>query len=199
MPALRHVLTRCQVMSEDAQHRATEFLKGLYAAGRIDQDRFDSGVTELLAATSDAEIAEVVKELPPPIALTSPDRRLDRPLEIHSGMRRLRLAGRWQVARETHLSADLGSVRVDLTEAEFDDRVIDLHVYTGWGSITIIVPRGVAVQVIHHRGGVDSRLEPPVPGLPLIRLDVTTNIGKVRLRHPGPRGRRKRRPRAINR
>jgi hypothetical protein len=178
-------------VSEDAQHRATEFLKGLYAAGRIDEDRLDSGVAGLLAATSDAEVAEVVRALPPPVALTSPDRRLDQPLEIHSGMRRLRLAGRWQVARETHLSADLGSVRVDLTEAEFDDRVIDLHVYTGWGSITIIVPRGVAVQVIHHRGGVDSRLEPPVPGLPLIRLDVTTNIGKVRLRHPGRPGRKR--------
>ena len=199
MPALRHTLTRCQVMSEDAQHRATEFLKELYAAGRIDEGRFDSGVAELLAATSDAEVAEVVRALPPPVALTSPDRRLDRPLEIHSGMRRLRLAGRWQLARETHLSADLGSVRVDLTEAEFDDRVIDLHVYTGWGSITIIVPRGVAVQVIHHRGGVDSRLEPPVPGLPLIRLDVTTNIGKVRLRHPRPPGRKRRGRDAITR
>jgi hypothetical protein len=186
-------------VSEDAQHRATEFLKGLYAAGRIDEDRFDNGVAELLAATSDAEVAEVVRALPPPVALTSPDRRLDRPLEIHSGMRRLRLAGRWQVARETHLSADLGSVRIDLTEAEFDDRVIDLHIYTGWGSITIIVPRGVAVQVVHHRGGVDSRLEPPVPGLPLIRLDVTTNIGKVRLRHPRPPGSRRRRPGAITR
>jgi hypothetical protein len=186
-------------MSEDAQHRATEFLKELYAAGHIDEGRFDAGVAELLTATSDAEVAEVVRALPPPVALTGPDRRLDRPLEIHSGMRRLRLAGRWQVARETHLSADLGSVRVDLTEAEFDDRVIDLHVYTGWGNITIIVPRGVAVQVIHHRGGVDSRLEPPVPGLPLIRLDVTTNIGKVRLRHPGPPGRKGRRPRSINR
>jgi len=185
-------------MSEDAQHRATEFLKELYVAGRIDQDRFDSGVAELLAATSDAEVAEVVKELPPPVALTSPDRRLDRPLEIHSGIRRLRLAGRWQVARETHLSADVGSVRVDLTEAEFDDRVIDLHIYTGCGNITIIVPPGVAVQMIHHRGGVDSRLELPVPGLPLIRLDVTTNIGKVRLRHPGPPSRNRRRQRSIN-
>ena len=140
----------------------------------------------------------MVQALPPPVALTTPDRRLDRPLEIHSGMRRLRLAGRWQVARQTHLSADLGSVRVDLTEAEFDDRVVDLHVYTGWGRITSIVPVGVAVQVIHHRGGVDSRLEPPVPGLPLIRLDVTTNIGKVRLRHPGP-GRKRRRRGAISR
>ena len=30
-----------------------------------------------------------------------------------------------------------------------------------------------------------SRLEPPVPRLPLVRLDVTTHIGRVHLRHPG--------------
>ena len=199
MPALRHVLTIFPVMSEDAQHRATEFLKELYATGRIDEGRFDAGVAELLAASTDAELAEVVRSLPPPVALTSPDRRLGQPLEIHSGMRRLRLGGRWQVARETHVSADLGSVRIDLTEAEFDDRVIDLHVYTGWGSITIIVPRGVGVQILRNYGGVDSRLEPPVPGLPLVRLDATTNIGKVRLRHPGPPGRKRRGRGAITR
>jgi hypothetical protein len=183
-------------MNEDAQRRATEFLKELYAGGSIDADRFDAGVADLLAARTDAQLAEVVRSLPSPVALTSPDRRLAKPLEIHSGMRRLRLTGRWQVARETHVSADLGSVKIDLTEAEFDDRVIDLHAYTGWGSITIIVPRGVAVQIIRHRGGVDSRLEPPVPGFPLVRLDVTTSIGKVRLRHPG-RPERKRRRQAI--
>ena len=199
MPALRHVLTISRVMSEDAQHRATEFLKELYAAGRIDQGRFDTGVAELLAASTDAELAEVVRSLPPPVTLTSPDRRLGQPLEIHSGMRRLRLGGRWQVARETHVSADLGSVRIDLTEAEFDDRVIDLHVYTGWGSITIIVPRGVGVQVLRNYGGVDSRLEPPVPGLPLVRLDATTHIGKVSLRHPGPPARKRRGRGAIAR
>ena len=110
-------------------------------------------------------------------------------------MGRLRLAGRWQIARETHVSADLGSVRLDLTEAEFDGHVIDLHVYSGWGSITIIVPRGVAVQIVHHKGGVDSRLDPPVPGLPLLRLDVTTHIGRVHLQHPGAQGRTRRWPR----
>jgi hypothetical protein len=108
---------------DDAQHRAAEFIKELYAAGDIDASRLDSSLTGLLAAK---------------------------------------------------------------TEAEFDDRVTDLHVYSGWGSITIIVPRGVDVQVTHHRGGVDSRLDPPLPGRPLIRLDVTAMIGKVRLRHSSP-------------
>jgi hypothetical protein len=81
----------------------------------------------------------------------------------------------------------------DIDAGRFDAVVADLHVYTGWGSITIIVPRGVGVQLTRHRGGVDSRLEPPVPGLPLVRLDVTTNIGRVRLRHPGTQDRTRRR------
>ena len=180
-------------MRDDAQQRATEFVKERYAAGDIDAAQLDAGVAGVLAARTDAELAEVVRSLPQPVALTSPERRLTKPLEIHSGIGRLRLMGRWQVARETHISADLGSVRLDLTEAEFDDHVVDLHVYSGCGSITIIVPAGVDVQVIRHRGGVDSRLEPPVPGLPLIRLDVTTNIGRVHLRHPGHQGRKGRR------
>ena len=180
---------------DDAQRRATEFVKDLYAAGDIDAAQLDAGVAGVLAARSEAELAGVVRSLPAPVALTSPDRRLAKPLEINGGIGRLRLTGRWQVARETHVSADLGSVLIDLTEAEFDDHVVDLHVYTGCGGITIIVPRGVAVQVTHHRGGTDMRLDPPVPGLPLVRLDATTNIGRIHLRHPGAprRGRRARR------
>jgi hypothetical protein len=171
-------------MRADDQERATEFLQELYAAGHIDAERFDAGLAGLLTARNDAELAEVVRSLPPPVSFTSLDRRLSRPLEIHSGMGRLRLTGRWQLAAETHVSADLGSVVLDLTEAQFDDHVIDLHVYTGWGTVTIIVPRGVDVQILRHRGRVSARLGAPVPGFPLVRLDVTTNIGRVRLRHP---------------
>ena len=182
------------VVRDDVQQRATDFVKELYAAGDIDAERLDAGVAGVLAARTEAEVAEVVRSLPAPVALTSPDRRLTKPLEIHTGLGRLRLAGKWQVAKETHISADLGSIRLDLTQAEFDDHVVDLHIYTGCGSITIIVPHGVDIQVIRHRGGVDSRLEPPVPGLLLIRLDVTTNIGRVHLRHPRAQDRKRRRP-----
>lgn len=183
-------------MHEDDAQRATEFLKDLYAAGHIDAAQLESGIGGLLSARTDDQLAEVVRSLPPAIALTRPDRRLAEPLKIHSGIGRLWLTGRWQVARQTHISADLGSIRIDLTEAEFDDHVVELHVYTGCGSITIIVPRGVGVQIVRHKGGVDSRLEPPVPGLPLVRLDVTTNIGRVHLRHPSAQDRAGRRPRA---
>jgi len=173
---------------DDARTRATEFLKELYATGEIDAGQLETGVAELIAAKTNDELAVVVRSLPTPVAFTARDRRLTEPLRINGGIRRLRLAGRWQVAKETHVSAEVGNVRIDLTEAEFDDNVVDLHVYTGCGNITIVVPRGVEVQVVHHRGGVDWKLEPPLPGFPLVRLDVTTNIGRVRLRHPDVRG-----------
>jgi hypothetical protein len=185
-------------MREDAQHRATEFLKSSTPPVTSTRGGSTPASPGYLPPRPRPKLAAIVRSLPPPMELTSPDRRLAEPLEIHSGTGRLRLTGRWQVARETHVSADLGSVRIDLTEAEFDDNVIDLHVYTGWGSITIIVPRGIGVQVTRHRGGVDSRLEPPVPGLPVIRLDMTTNIGRIRLRHPGTPPDRRRWP-AIRR
>lgn len=181
-------------MHEDARQRATEYVKDLYAAGEIDAGRLDSGVAGLLGAKTESDLAVVIRSLPSLVEFTSPEKRLTKPLEIRSTFGRLWLAGQWQLARETHVSSDLGSVRLDLTQAQFDDHVIDLHVYCGCGSITIIVPCGVGVQVTHHHGGVDSRLEPPVPGLALIRLDVTANIGRVRLRHPGPPGRISRRP-----
>lgn len=176
-------------MRPEDKQRATEFVKQLYATGGIDEVHFEVGIARVLGATSDDELAEVVRSLPAPVTFTPDGRRLSRPLEIHSGLGRVRLKGRWQLAAETHVSADLGSIRLDLTEAEFDGHVIDLHVYTGCGTITIIVPRGVDVQIIRHRGGVGSQLEPPIPGFPIIRLDVTTNIGRVILRHPDARDR----------
>lgn len=80
-------------MREDARQRANEFVKELCTAGEIDSDRFGTGVAGVLAARSEAELAEMVQSLPAPMALTSQERRLAEPLEIHSGLGRLRLAG----------------------------------------------------------------------------------------------------------
>ncbi len=103
--------------------------------------------------------------------------------------------GRWQLARETSISVELGSVTVDLTDAELDDRVVDLKVDTGWGAIRIIVPPGLGIEVVRHRGRVISRIGPPTPGLPLVRLTALTNIGRTHL-IPAGSERRRRRPRA---
>lgn len=58
---------------DDGQHRATEFIKGLYAADSIDDAELDTGVARLLAAWAEAELAAVMRSLPAPVALARSD------------------------------------------------------------------------------------------------------------------------------
>lgn len=51
-------------MREDDRRRATEFVKELYAAGDIDAARLDTGISGLLRARTEADLAEVVRSLP---------------------------------------------------------------------------------------------------------------------------------------
>jgi hypothetical protein len=55
--------------------------------------QFEAGIADLLAAKTEAELAGVLRSLPPPIALTSVDRQLAEPLEIHSGTGRFAWKG----------------------------------------------------------------------------------------------------------
>ncbi len=184
-----------QALSEETRSRAVQALHALVAADRIDSVQFERAVAELLQARTEAELAELLRSLPSVSAMTPAERRRDGPLKLGGGFGRLRIEGRWQLARETRISVELGSVTVDLTDAELDDRVVDLRVYTGWGAIRIIVPPGLGIEVVRHRGRVISRIGPPTPGLPLVRLTALTNIGRTHL-IPAGSERRRRRPRA---
>jgi hypothetical protein len=188
-------LSTGQALSEETRSRAVEALHALVAADRIDSAQFERAVADLLQARTEAELAELLRSLPSASAMTPAERRRDGPLKLGGGFGRLRIEGRWQVARETSITVELGSVTIDLTDAELDDRVVDLKVYTGWGAIRIIVPPGLGIEVVRHRGRVVSRVGPPTPGLPLVRLTALTNIGRTHL-IPAGSGRRRRRPRA---
>ncbi len=184
-------LSSGQALSEETRSRAVEALHALVTADRIDSAQFERAVAELLQARSEAELAELLRSLPSVSAMTPVERRRDGPLKLGGGFGRLSIEGRWQLARETSISVELGSVTVDLTDAELDDRVVDLKVYTGWGAIRIIVPPGLGIEMVRHRGRVISRIGPPTPGLPLVRLTVLTNIGRTHLIPAGSQRRRR--------
>ena len=188
-------LSTGQALSEETRSRAVEALHALVVADRIDSAEFERAVADLLQARTEAELAELLRSLPSASAMTPAERRRDGPLKLGGGFGRLRIEGRWQVARQTSISVELGSVTIDLTDAELDDRVVDLKVYTGWGAIRIIVPPGLGIELVRHRGRVISRIGPPTPGLPLVRLTAITNIGRIHL-IPAGSGRRRRRLRA---
>jgi hypothetical protein len=178
-------------VSNETRLQAIDVLRAMVARDRIDLSEFERAITELFEARSEEQFVAVIRSLASPVAVTPAERRLDEPLKIRGGTGRLHLDGRWQLGRQTSVRAELGSVIVDLTEAEFDDTIVDLSIYTGCGRITLVVPPGVGVQLLRSRGTISSQIDPPIPGFPLVRLNVTTNIGKIQLRRHNDTPRRR--------
>jgi hypothetical protein len=176
--------TGAAAIGDELRSNAVGVLRAMLAADRLGLADYERAVHQVLSARTETELDEVLRSLPSPVTVTPPDRRLDQPLKIRGGTGRLRLDRPWQLARQTSVRAELGSVLIDLTQAQFDERTIDLSVYTGWGTITIVVPPGVGIQLLRSHGTVSSRIAAPLPGLPVVRLRAQTNIGRIRLRTP---------------
>ena len=106
-------------VSEDLQQRGIDFLQGLLASGKVDLDRFQKALDALLGARTQADVASVVRSLPPPVEFTPPARRRQEPLEISTSMGEVRLEGRWQVSRLTKID---GPVRWPVADANASSR-----------------------------------------------------------------------------
>jgi hypothetical protein len=178
-------------ISEDVRQRGIDFLKELLASGKVELDRFQSALDQLLDARTHADFASVIRSLPPPVELTPAPRRRAEPLEITTSMGEVRLKGRWQVGRLTRIETRTGMVTIDLTEAEFDDLNVEIVVHTTMGWITVIVPRGLDVRQVGKSAAVASTLDEPIPGFPVVRLSASSDMGTIRVMHPKERRQRR--------
>ncbi|MEY2426575.1 MAG: hypothetical protein QOI61_2147 [Actinomycetota bacterium] len=171
----------------DVRERVIELLRASLGDGRMSIVQFEEAMGTALASNSEAELTDLVRRLAPPVRITPADRRMDEPLVIESkGMfGDIRLRGRWQVARKTKVQTGPSKIIIDLTEAEYDDWNIDLTLQTGLGDVILTVPRGMNIQWAGVSAGAHtSKLDPPTPGYPTIRLNVMIGFGRLRLKHP---------------
>ena len=180
-------------ISEDLRQRGIVVLQGHFASGKVDEDDFQSSLDGLLRVRTEGEFASIMRSLPPPVALTSPNRRRQEPLEITTSMGELRLDGRWQVGHLTKIDTGMGTVIIDLTEAEFDDWDVQIIVHTSMGAITVISPPGLDIRLVGRNGPVTTSLEPPIPGFPVVRLSATSDMGTIRIVNATQRPQRRKR------
>jgi hypothetical protein len=183
-------------VSEDLRQRGIDYLQELLASGKVDLDRFHAALDAMLGVHAQADFASVVRSLPAPVEFTPPARRRQEPLEISTSMGEVRLEGRWQASRLTKIDTGMGDVTIDLSQAEFDDWDIEIAAHTHMGTITVIVPRGFEVRPVGRSGPVNTALEPPIPGFPVVRLSATCDMGAIRVMHPAEKaekGERRRR------
>lgn len=99
----------------------------------------------------------------------------------------IQLGSGWQLAADTTIRTGVGAAQVDLTVASWDAHHINLRLET-WGSIEVLVPEGVAVQMVGGPRSVHlESLSAPVPGGPVLRIFTSGPTGVIRIRHPRER------------
>src|ERR1019366_1619829 len=171
-------------VDEDARAAAIAWLHDLFSGGKVSLERFSGVLEQVFAAPSHADLEAAMVALPPLVRLTPASLRLARPLVLQAADNVLQLGSGWQLAADTTIGTGFGAARLDLTAASWDTQQINLHLET-WGSIEVLVPEGVAVQMVGGSGSVQlESLSPPVPGGPVLRISTSGPTGVIRIHHP---------------
>jgi hypothetical protein len=173
----------------DEQDRvaAIDRLHELVRGGSLSLERFAAVLEQVLAAVGHADLEAAMSALPPLVRLTPASRRLAQPLVLRADGA-LKLGSGWQLAADTTISIAFGTAWLDLTAASWDANQINLHLETRAGAIELIVPEGVAVQMVGGSGRVQlESLSAPVPAGPVLRISTLGATGVIRIRHPKKR------------
>jgi len=174
-------------VDEDARVAAVARLRDLFSGGGLPLERFYCVLEQLFAAASHAELEAAMLALPPLVRLTPASRRLPRPLVLQAADGALQLGSGWQLAADTTIGTGFGTARLDLTAASWDAYQIRLRLET-WGSIEVLVPEGVTVQMLGGSACVLlESLSAPVPGGPVLRISTSGPTGVIRICHPKER------------
>jgi len=172
-------------LGDDARVAAIARLQDLFSDGRVSLERFSGVLEQVFAAPSHADLEAAMVALPSLVRLTPASRRLTKPLVLQAADSGLQLGSGLQLAADTTICTGVGVARLDLTAASWDGDQINLRLET-WGSIEVLVPEGVTVQMVGGSGSVQlESLSPPVPGGPVLRVSASGHTGVIRIRHPG--------------
>jgi hypothetical protein len=173
--------------SDADRERVAEILRDALAEGRLDMAEFEERLDATYQARTYGELAPITRDLPaagvtaPAVSLTKepaagpdgsgwPGRIVGGEgssswaVAVMSGFQR---KGRWTMPRRFTCLALCGGGEIDLREANFADREVEINVIAVMGGVDVIVPPGVEVVVrgIGIMGGFDHR-EQGVPGAP---------------------------------
>jgi hypothetical protein len=97
---------------------------------------------------------------------------------------RLTLGGRWSLPGEPSFLCVAGTLEIDLRQAAATGPVVDLTMVNWFGTVTVVVPEGTAVEL--SPGGFSSTHDitvsgQPKPGAPSLRLRTGGGFGTTRV------------------
>ena len=193
--------SRLRISDED-RHKVAEVLRQAAGEGRIDLDELDQRLEAAYAAKTYWELVPFTVDLrgagrapataPRPVPLGQPTgARYSGSLAIMSETKRV---GTWVVEDQHSAFALMGSVVLDLRQAQFESNEVTINASAVMGEVKVIVNAGTSV-IVQGAGvmGEFTEQRPRVPydaelGGPVVRLRGFALMGSVHVQRKGPPG-----------
>lgn len=158
------------------------------AEGRLTLDDFSQRTDTALTALTRDQLAEVVADLPstPAVAAIAAQGAGWAPWVVGI-MGSAKRTGRWRVGHEIHAVALMGECKLDLRQAIIDASVITVDALAVMGTVEVIVPEGVEVDLggVAIMGAKAMKLGGPIPpyGAPIVRITGLALMGEIKVRN----------------
>jgi len=168
--------------SDRERDHAVVRLRDAAAEGRLTLEEFTQRMENAYAARTRDELDALVRDLPEDAPAKPPAPRRPARRWVISVMGNATRRGRWRVAEHVWAITTMGNATIDLRQAELSGPEVTITVFNSMGNTTIIVPRGVDVDVSAlpvmgnriNRADSESR-----PGAPLVRVNGLIVMGNL--------------------
>jgi hypothetical protein len=189
--------------SDADRERVAEHLRDALAEGRLDMTEFEERLDAAYKARTYGELAPLTRDLPVP-GVSAPVVNMTKQPEQGGGwagrvvggegtsswavavMGGFERKGRWTVPKRFNCFAFWGGGNIDLREANFADREVEINCVAIMGGVDVTVPPGVEVVVrgVGIMGGFDHREDgaPAEPGAPRVIVTGVAFWGGVGVR-----------------
>jgi Domain of unknown function (DUF1707) len=176
-------------VSDADRDQVAEVLHAAYAEGRISLDEHAERTSAALQARTFDDLTALTADLVPaePRPALSLVRNTGEPERITALLTESKRKGPLPVERDLQVNVALGSALLDLTEATFTTREVDIHCTQFMGSITIRVRPGTTVRIEAANVLGDSSIKgvgEPSNAEPTIVVRGTNILGEISVRGP---------------
>jgi hypothetical protein len=178
-----------QRVSDAEREQVAERVRAAAADGRLGLDELDDRLGSALAARTRGDLDAVVADLGGDGVgvRRAPD------AAIRADGSSIQRVGRWTVPERLTVKASMSSVLLDFTEATFNGSGCRIDVEVSAGSLRIVVPEDIAVDVdVEPRfSSVDIKVpERPEAPRAVVTIGGSLSMGSISVRRPGWRRRR---------
>ncbi|MGV8907719.1 MAG: DUF1707 SHOCT-like domain-containing protein [Propionicimonas sp.] len=175
----------------DRDHVVT-LLNAAYAEGRVTVAERDQRIAAARTAETFDDLVPLTRDLVGPAGTRPPvsydeanaSGSADQIVAIFAGASRKHA---WRVRKHTSILTVFGGTDLDLTQATFESRDVEITVFCLFGGIDLTVPPGTDVdnQVMAVLGSSDvGKLAPPDPSAPRITVKGFVGFGGVDIKNP---------------